>query len=179
MREKLTINENGQWLLKSDDLSDWMVHNDFAGRDVAKKMTGDVRDKALKHLSDSTQSRTNKDGEKEYLLHRGVGEQEAWSHGDNDIDERTSWTPHYHVAHKFSKQYNSTDPSDVHKEHTLSAWVPEKHIASIPMHAHADEDFSANLYDEHEVVVDPHKFQYADSATRDKYHTESKKKGLL
>jgi len=179
MTEKLLFNNLGQWDLNKSD--DWMVGNDFSDRDSMPKMKGDQRDSALKDLGSKTQSRTNKEtGKKEFLLHRGVGEQEGWAHDDNSIDDVTSWTPHHHVAHQFSKQYNSTDSSRVHQDRTISAWIPEDSVHAIPAHnIDKDHDFHYQLKQEHEVVVAPHKFNYASPDERKAAHSASKKSKLI
>jgi hypothetical protein len=179
MKESLTFNRLGQWDLQKSD--DWMVHGDYEDRDFMPKMKGEDRTKALENLKSETQHRTNKNtGKTEYLLHRGVGEQEAWAHDDGDIDDNTSWTPHHHVAHEFSRHYNSTDGAKQHKERTLSAWVPEEHIHAVPAHnIDPNHEFHDKLKSEHEVVVAPHKFNYATPEERKTYHANSEKQKLI
>lgn len=179
MKESLTFNNLGQWDLQKSD--DWMVHGDFSDRDFMPKMKGEHRDAALADLKSKTQVRQNKDtGKTEYLLHRGVGEQEAWAHDDNDISDNTSWTPHHHVAHDFSRKYNSSDSRKAHQDRTLSAWVPEEHIHAIPAHnLDPKHDFYDKLKGEHEVVVSPHSFNYATPTERKSFHAKSLRDKLI
>jgi hypothetical protein len=179
MAESLTFNNCGQWELHKSE--DWMVHSDFEDRDEMPEMKGNSRDAALKDLKAKTKTRMNKEtGKAEFLLHRGVGEQEAWAHDDNSIDDVTSWTPHHHIAHEFSRHYNNTDAPSTHKDRTMSAWVPEDQVHSIPIHGmNPYHDFYDKLRTEHEVVVKPHKFSYASNKERDAAHAASVKSKLI
>lgn len=179
MKEFVVLDSNGQWkLMKSND---WMVHSDYSDRDSMPEMKGNKRASAIEDLASKTKTRKNTEtGETEFLLHRGVGEQEAWAHDDNDISDKTSWTPHYHVAHSFARIYNSTDPASKHREFTMSAWVPESKIHSVPIHdLRTDHAFYNTLADEHEVVVKPHSFQYADNKTRNSAYNTAKKNNRI
>lgn len=139
----------------------WTLGNDSSQRDRIKPASGADRQKHLEHLATQTPTRQNKAGETEYLLHRGVGEQEHWSHQEHGIEDPTSWTPHTEVAQKFADKYNSTDSREVKNSRMLSAWVPEKHITSIPFHNVSPDDWHYGpLKEEHEVIVKPHKFNY-------------------
>jgi hypothetical protein len=162
MKEKVHFNKLSQWDIKKDD-EDWMLRNDFAERDTMPKMSGKKRDDAVNDLETKTSHRINPaTGEKEFLLHRGIGEQESWAHDEGSISDKTSWSPYHHVAQKFSNKYNSTDSAKVRKDRAVSAWIPSKHIHSIPIHnLKPDTDAYNYLKDEHEVVVSPHKFNYA------------------
>lgn len=173
--ELLKILPNGQWTLRKAKvphaMKEWIL-GDVTSRDAIPKMEGDMRGEAVKDLHSKAKSRINpKTNEAEFLLHRGIGEQEDWAHGDKGVQNLTSWTPHYDVAHKFSSHYNKTAPDKVYGS-IKSAWIPESQIHSIPSQYGAYDtkgnkgvtpiDLST-FKNEHEVIVAPHKFSHVDA----------------
>lgn len=158
--EKLLIKSNGQWSIRKYE-DDWLLRNDPFERDRIKPVSKEEHNKRLDHLATHTPTRKNESGEREFLLHRGVGEQEHWAHQEHGIEDPTSWTPHTAIAQKFADKYNSTDSRAVKNSRAISAWVPEKHITSIPFHNLKPDSWQYGpLKEEHEVVVAPHKFNY-------------------
>jgi hypothetical protein len=133
-------------------------------RDGVPRMEGTGRARALHKLTKLTTVRWNPDsGEREFLLHRGMGKDEhrntVGSDGFINHEENTSsWTPKMIIANDFAKD---------NRGHVVSAWIKQKHIRSVPnqwgsLGRVGDYDrlqskpAGKNFYDtEHEVVVDP------------------------
>lgn len=128
------------------------------------------RARALHKLSSKTRvKRDQNTGERLFLLHRGMSEDERnKSVTDQNIehDAPSSWTPHFHVAHKFAADYNffgaKMKPEDVIKEahkHVHSAWIPESKIETMPnMYADPEGYSGVRRYrSEDEAMVAPHK----------------------
>jgi len=129
-----------------------------ADRDKLPRMEGAARLRALSWISKNTQHRMNPTtNQREYLLHRGIGpkERKAIGSGNSVTHEKSSsWTPFAHVAERFGSK-------DRHRGGTLSAWVSENAIHTVP-HQFGDvwgggERQGPNAFaNEGEVVVAPH-----------------------
>lgn len=144
---------------------------------IAPPMHPNAHKRALHKLSGSTKVQQNPfTGEKEYLLHRGVGEEEydkatspsSITHADvktgaespSDFvnhSELTSWTPKYGIAKEFAKDYAVSNNTNTYPR-VLSAWVPESAIGMVPNQygsmspSHPDQNW---MHKEHEVIVKP------------------------
>jgi len=125
------------------------------------KIDPNAKKRALHKLHVRTQVRKNpKTGGREFLLHRGIGPNELDQHKDGKTQytnhTRSSWTPHHETAEGFAgdeaKNYNSIYPErEQHGPKTISAWIPEKNIYSVPNQILHPED---NPHPhEHEVIV--------------------------
>ncbi len=119
-----------------EDTRQWQVMAE--NRDDVPRLEGTGRVRALHKLSGLTHSRRNADGEREYLLHRGMSPDEYSSSTDHDTtdnDEQTppnsvvshgqmsSWSPNKGIADRFAADYNGR---------AVSAWVRESKIHSFP-----------------------------------------------
>jgi len=130
---------------------------------------GPARARFLNKLMGATKARRAKDGGREFMLHRGMGQAEHAKsvkdgHAHGDHNDSTSWTPRHEIAHQFAGQS---------KGHVVSAWIHEKDILAVPKQygrlTHPDNIGSMdeqgnptpkpkgpNTYSqEHEVIVDP------------------------
>ena len=117
-----------------------------------KKPTGkenNALNRGLHKLHGKTKARRNPEtGEREFLLHRGMGVLENhYMNNSPFTDDKSSWTPDYGVAHSFAETYLDQDKDNwtegdlkreighvpkLDKPLVRSAWIPEKHIAHIP-----------------------------------------------
>lgn len=133
----------------------WVVSENQVTREhFVPKHEGPIKFRALNKLSNYTKSRKNPEtGELEFLLHRGMHENELERHENKIVTNKTSWTPHLGVAADFAKDY-----SDVGAEptHVVSAWIPAKHMHSFPFMMGYDPHIQG-YKNESEVIVDPHK----------------------
>jgi 8-oxo-dGTP pyrophosphatase MutT (NUDIX family) len=143
-------------------------------RDLIPYMHGNERKRALLKLAAATQTRRAPDGEVQYLLHRGMGDEEhaagSLKHGlFEHPDSMSSWTPKWRVAYNFASSA-AADPTS-RRDQTVSAWINESNIHSIPkqygqVSTRANEDGPKargpnGYYGEHEVIVSPHQSQIA------------------
>jgi len=122
-------------------LSDWQEGGERTAREEAPAMEPNRRKRALHYLSGQTTSRVNENGTREFLLHRGMGNEEhdtTVASGRINPEMSSSWTPDPKVAHVFRRSGKM-----------VSAWVPESHIQTVP-NAHA-----SSYKWEKEVVVKP------------------------
>ena len=107
---------------------------DKATRGDLPRMEGAARVRALHKLHSKTQVRVNPSGEREFLMHRGVGNEERKNKND-DVNGKTnytkfavtSWSPHKHIAQRFA-EYRSPNWQDP-KDNIVSAWIPESSIS--------------------------------------------------
>lgn len=170
--EILKFEKNGQWSLEKGsmgrlapishkdaisyqldkpEVEDWTTGGaagepNREARERMPRLEGPARQRGLHKLSSLTQSRINpQTKEREFLLHRGTSNDEIKAHGSGELDMKTSWTPHLHMANEFAEN----NLGDV-----LSAWVPEKHIHHMPWAIGATP---GDFKDEREVIVNPHK----------------------
>lgn len=147
--------------------------SDVAGREDIPKIDPNAKKRGMHKLHSKTSVRKNpKTGEREFLLHRGMGHHEVMGAYDK---MRTSWTPNYKVARMFAEDHNAGYESEVRagikgsetkKAKIVSAWIPERHIHHI-LPAIGEEGIgegyepSHALSSEHEVIVNPHNFNQA------------------
>ena len=123
------------------------------------RISPEARARAIHKLHSRTEVRRHpKTGERMFLLHRGVENKEK----DPHKNQKSSWTPHLHIAGDFAENYGKEDNLD---GHVISAWIPESQIHNIPTQlgslSSGDSDGQNYFSDEHEVIVKPHDFIYA------------------
>jgi len=162
-QKKLEFNPKGY--RGRSKIEKWTLGAEGSTRDVPR-IKGHARTRALMKLAKKTKVKTNEDGTKSYLLHRGMSENE---HGNSvkknsvEHDKNTSWSPHPHVAHTWGYKY---------KGHATSAWVHENDIHHVPqqigLKGKGNKIGESKYKNEHEVIVNPHK-----SVINDTYKVES------
>lgn len=121
----------------------WTKDGPKAARESLPRMTGQHRTHAMQSLRRHTEYKQGK-----YLLFRGVSEREFRAVQDGltlRYSKRSSWTPYQKQADGFAVDY---------KGRTLSAWVPESAVVTIP-----NEYRAASYGAEHEVVLGPGRFE--------------------
>lgn len=163
-----------------DIAGEWVEHGDPENREMLAERQPDKGEtlRVGNKLAQHTKSRRNPlTGEREFLLHRGVHDQElADAHESGaGYSGASSWTPHFSTALKFSRDYNRDswpiyeselpDESGRFKakphpeiiKRVKSAWIPESKIALVP------NQFALGVAhsDEHEVIVKPFRPQHA------------------
>jgi hypothetical protein len=139
-------------------------------REEINKERGPARTRFLHNLHAATKSRMAPDGKREFLLHRGMGVREvrgAVEDGHVAHGDATSWTPKPGIAARFKGRGGQV----------ASAWIHEDNIRTVPKqygrlgspetrYYLAEERKKPKgqnqFYDEHEVVVGPHKSRLAD-----------------
>ena len=126
-------------------------HNEGVSRRDIPLMSPEALGRALNRLHGLTQTRRGANGEREFLLHRGMSRDEiSTDMGKIFSHSRTSWTPYHDVARGFAMDYGGK---------TVSAWIPESKIRSVPNQL---GDVMVNgkgrngMRGEGEVIVDPH-----------------------
>ncbi len=138
-------------------------------REEIPYMAPEVRKRALHKLTAKTKSRKNPEtGDLEFLLHRGMsGKEKKKVVFADEVSHpvRSSWTSDYDLAHHFATEAYGYSRGPV------SAWIPAKHIVSIPNQygntpdthlatSHpelAPKKIGKNHFNnEHEVILDPH-----------------------
>lgn len=150
------------------ELSRWQTH---VIRDSRNKLASnpdislspEAKARALHSLHAKTAVRRGKNGEREFLLHRGIGPAERES--AIDLPSRitmhsrpVSWTPNIEVAYGFesleSSRHHGKKPGGI-----LSAWIPESAIAHVPKQLGGSTAPGYNRQNkyasEHEVIVHP------------------------
>jgi hypothetical protein len=111
----------------------WTHDEDSDVRDNLPKMEGNARIRALNKLAKDTHVRKHPEtGERLFLMHRGMGQEEftgAHKNGKTAYGpgEKTSWTPHKHIADDFGSYNDGVLHND--KSRVVSAWVPESAIS--------------------------------------------------
>lgn len=141
----------------SYSMNSWQTHENNIGRkqlayDLEVQLSPQAKARALHSLHGKTAVRRNKYGEREFLLHRGMGSREKES--ALDIPSRqtmynapTSWTPNVETASWFERGGDGA---------LVSAWIPESAIKHIPMQLGHPTKKRKNPYaKEHEVIVHP------------------------
>lgn len=176
----------GKFTPKSDltNLSFWVEDADPDFReDVAELHTmqpGEILRIGNK-LSQVTKTRKNPlTGEREFLLHRGVGKGEHKTVYETGAgyNMHTSWTPKYNIAVKFARDYALPHPALEHPDfvnkliadgRVKSAWIPESSIAFSPkQHKYGDvKGYSSPYSHEYEIIVKPFKPQLAEKQDLD------------
>jgi hypothetical protein len=107
------------------------VSGDREAKEDIPRLEGNARARGLHKVSGWTKTRLAPNGEREFLLHRGVGKTEHMKFADeNNINfdkqkELKSWTPDWLQAYNFSGDPNGTQ--------VLSAWIPESEVHHVPM----------------------------------------------
>lgn len=141
------------------NLANWQEGAVPEARDALPAMDANARMRALHHLSAKTQVRKDANGQREFLLHRGMGADEISRAksptGDYcNHDKVTSWTPKKNTARLFAMNYGDDDKY----KNVISAWVHEKFIRTIPVQLGSHQVGRARneLRPEHEVVVEPY-----------------------
>lgn len=137
----------------TDGSGDWQDREALA----EYKMHPNAFKRAMIDLSAKTDSRINEHGEREYLLHRGMSEDEFKSRiEDNNLGTHSSWTPDKDIAQEFAHEYDNS---------AMSSWVPESKIHYVPNNI-GDTTGTKNIPTkpyhkrEHEIIVKPHDFKY-------------------
>jgi len=122
-------------------VEDWTGGYGKMDREAVPEMPAEARKRALHKLSGQTQTRVNAQGEREFLLHRGMGPKEFNSvFGDNgrvNHNQASSWSHDKQLAGELASEYTAGQyhgPSSKSKQTgaAVSAWINEKHIRHIP-----------------------------------------------
>lgn len=132
----------------------WVIGEEQHERDLMPRMEGAARFRGLNKIRGATQTRINPaTKEREYLLHRGMGDNEK----HDPEPGRTSWTPNYRTAIDFASKYGMGDGDEpsFSDSHVVSSWVPESKIHAFPF-MHGNTEKMRKFRDEFEVVVNPH-----------------------
>lgn len=140
---------------EADIIGLWQQNDGQEYREEMPEMDPHAKMRALNKLSAKTKVRKNpKTGKREFLLHRGMGQDEYRASRPNkkviSNPERTSWTPYPKEAKEFAGKYSGPH---------VSAWIGEDNIFHIPSaYGTMDaENPDHNQYlGEFEVVVNPH-----------------------
>lgn len=124
-------------------------------RNEIPELTGNARKRGLFNLAGATKSRMNDKGEREYLLHRGIGgaEEKHININNGQHADLSSWTPSYKVANDFAQIYanNRKNNEPRPEKPVLSSWVPESAIHHVPNQVQPNQ-----FKEEHEIIVKPH-----------------------
>lgn len=102
-------------------ISDWQNYADTKSRNAIPRLTGAGRERALHKLHGKTEARRNPTtGEREFLLHRGVGNTDKLQINNGVVSHKGmgSWTFDPEIAQSFGKR----------RKGTVSAWIPESAI---------------------------------------------------
>ncbi len=102
-------------------ISDWQNYADTKSRNAIPRLTGAGRERALHKLHGKTEARRNPTtGEREFLLHRGVGNADKLQIENGVVSHKGvgSWTFDPETAQSFGKR----------RKGTVSAWIPESAI---------------------------------------------------
>jgi len=129
-------------------------------REQIMRLEGGHRDRALVDLGAKTKVRQGSEG-REFLLHRGMSQDEFRDHREGNFGQKTSWTPDPRVANEFS----GTPGRDT----VASAWIPEEHIHHVPLQIGSHKEDTKHPTppahrDEHEIIVNPHVLNWADES---------------
>lgn len=176
-----TVNED-----ERRTVQDWVSgeHGRNVRNEIGRMGEANARSRALMKLGADTKVRRNpQTGEREFLLHRGVGPEEKAKVAPGKMithQSNSSWTPKYDKALDFAHQYIREEhpglPTSLEsrKEHVLSAWFPESNIKYVPKqigHVKGIRDYEYNTptkdeyAQEHEVVVGPHSSMHIPNAS--------------
>lgn len=141
-------------------------------RDQVEPLEDEARVRALHKLTGATQvKRHPQTGERMFLLHRGMGGDEhkkvTANPGFITHDQMSSWTPRHQEAAAHGGGYAAEEGGDVTYFNTVSAWVPERAIHSVPKQLGDTNEYARpgpNQYsDEYEVLVAPHQSERAET----------------
>lgn len=133
-------------------VENWIDGTSESGRDKIPKMSDFGLQRGTHKLHGQTQVRMNKEsGEREFLLHRGMSQNELNNHasdGKYSNNGTSSWSPKLRTAHQFA--------TDTYQGgHHVSAWIPESQIHHIPRQTynHGGHNKTAPRVYEYEVIV--------------------------
>jgi len=195
LQSRVPFNPNKVPDLDRENVELW-TNGDSSDRDDIPKLEGAGRVRALHKLHAKTDVRVNKEtGQREFLLHRGMGPSEYNSHTGTRTNNsgRTSWTPNKSVAHDFASDY--ADHGDVGEKNNgygtsgvVSAWMPEDSIHHIPNQigskfadtfdnkATLPKPIRSHRYNEHEIIVTDHRHgEIADQYTINEHNAKKAK----
>lgn len=141
---------------EANKLNRWQAYETAGGRAEILPMEPHARLRALHKLSATTPTRRNPTtGEREFMLHRGM-DQEEWSNRKSvdhknhyNFNTMSSWSPHIEVADSFKDMAGKGG-------RIASAWVPEHAIHHIPnQYGNMSEKLST---DENPLPPNPNEF---------------------
>lgn len=158
-----------------DHAQGWVVKERPKVREELPRHEGAIRFRGLNKLAAATKSRVNDKGEREFLLHRGMDSEEHEHHKSGEVVSKTSWTPKFDEAYKFSLDYK--DHGRDIPGRVVSAWVSEKDIHHFPYMMGADDKIK-RYRAEFEVVVNPHKTNIAGAKTYPEIRNERRQMPL-
>jgi len=154
-------------------MANWIGGNaETDGRDKLPQLSEGGKARSLNKLMSRAQWRKSpSSGQREYLLHRQMSEEELGKYHNNgkmNYDSKTSWTPSIEKLTQTGGGIYGEPHADYN--HIVSAWVPESAISSyIPQYGrHASADLSPSkkqrlgpteYADEQEVILHPHESQ--------------------
>jgi ADP-ribose pyrophosphatase YjhB (NUDIX family)/predicted GNAT family acetyltransferase len=142
-----------------------------ADRQNIPEMQGAMRARGLQRLHAATQTRRNPEtGEREFLLHRGMHEDEFNTYSkDGHIDysgKISSWTPKEKIAQNFGSEANWPTKGDEYKPENkhVSIWAPESAIHHVPkmlgsMDDKTDARGKMERHGEFETLLKPGKYK--------------------
>lgn len=109
-------------------IDDWQDGQSQNVRNLIPKLKGTARDRALHRIGASTKSRINQNGVREFLLHRGISDEEKDMYvKDKKVmhpeNTKTSWSPNIGIARRFANKRDG---------HIVSAWIPESDVHHFP-----------------------------------------------
>lgn len=142
-----------------NNVARWVEGEGWSYRENSPEVVGADRARMLHALTGKTRTRLNKEGKREFLLHRGMGPKEhakATSENSNLVnhDKHSSWTPDYKIARDMANTY-----AEGGKPIVTSAWIPEKHIKNAPVYRRGtkydNDEYAPQFKKEKEVIVAP------------------------
>lgn len=161
-------------------IGDWSGGDWYGRENLVNVFSPEMKERSLHRLHGLTQVRRGEDGGREFLLHRGHGQDAApVSATHYNGETASSWTPDYNIAKRFTNN------------NVVSAWVPESAVQgylplvgrNLKMGLLGNEQVAR----EKEVIVGPGQFELhkSEEPLEKKDHTlvtepkESKEKNLL
>lgn len=147
-----------------EPIEEWIWSAKQSDREKIPRQEGNVRQRGLHKLHGLTDVKTHPEtGERMFLLHRGMGEDEFGGLMDSGFDKQytSSWTPKLNIAQ---------EQADNNKGLVLSSWIPESQIqSSLPAYGESEESRSKFIdpessmtQEEHEIIVNPHQLDIHD-----------------
>ena len=170
-KKKITDNE----IKAMDAWANSGNYSDSKNRDLIPESHPEAKARFIQKLHSQTEVRVNKDGEREFLMHRGVKPEQKDFHQTGKL---SSWTPKYDKAKSFAELHHADLLSDIEygyrddlkdkigsiKPEVKSAWIPESAIHNyVPNHI-KDSQQHDEYGHEQEYIVKPHNFKYANPA---------------
>jgi hypothetical protein len=157
-------------LKEHDTVSGWLGgHMSRQTRGRIPEMSPEMRARALHRVGSRTQVRINANGEREFLLHRGMSNEERGKTvGKSRVNHAatSSWTTDYDKAQFFGGE-QPVSPKNVRgKGGVVSAWINEKNIRHVPFMLGGDLRYhmqqtgrahpvKSRMHDEMEIIVNP------------------------